>query len=60
MRPVTVARNYAETLFELGERSGQAELYGNLVDAVAGVVETTPAISDMLASPRVPKRPARR
>jgi F-type H+-transporting ATPase subunit delta len=55
VRPVTVARNYAETLFELGERSGQAELYGNLVDAVAGVVETTPAISDMLASPRVPK-----
>ena len=55
MRLVTVARNYAETLFELGERTGQAELFGNLIDAVAGVVETTPAVSDMLMSPRVPK-----
>jgi F-type H+-transporting ATPase subunit delta len=55
MRPVTVARNYAETLFELGERTGQAELYGNLIDAVAGVVETTPAVGDLLMSPRVPK-----
>jgi F-type H+-transporting ATPase subunit delta len=55
VRPVTVARNYAETLFELGEQTGKAELYGELIDAVAGVVETTPAIGDMLMSPRVPK-----
>jgi F-type H+-transporting ATPase subunit delta len=55
VRPVTVARNYAETLFELGEHTGKAELYGELIDAVAGVVETTPAIRDMLMSPRVPK-----
>ncbi len=55
MRPVTVARNYAETLFELGEPTGKAELYGELIDAVAGVIETTPAIRDMLMSPRVPK-----
>ncbi len=55
MRPVTIARNYAETLFELGERSGRAELYGALLDAVAGALETTPAIADMLMSPRVPK-----
>ena len=55
MRPVTVARNYAETLFELGERAGQAPLFGNLIDAVAGVVETTPAVGDLLMSPRVPK-----
>jgi len=55
VRPVTVARNYAETLFQLGEQTGKAELYGELIDAVAGVVETTPAIGDMLMSPRVPK-----
>ncbi len=55
MRSVTVARNYAETLFQLGEQTGKAELYGELIDAVAGVVETTPAIGDMLMSPRVPK-----
>lgn len=55
MRPVTVARNYAETLFQLGEQTGKAELYGELIDAVAGVIETTPAINDMLMSPRMPK-----
>jgi F-type H+-transporting ATPase subunit delta len=55
VRSVTIARNYAETLFELGERSGRAELYGELLDAVAGALETTPAIADMLMSPRVPK-----
>jgi len=55
VRSETVARNYAETLFELGERTGKTELYAGLIDAVAGVVETTPAIRDMLMSPRVPK-----
>jgi F-type H+-transporting ATPase subunit delta len=55
MRPVTVARNYAETLFALGEEQGQAELFGNWIDALAGVVETTPPLSDLLMSPRVPK-----
>jgi F-type H+-transporting ATPase subunit delta len=52
---VTVARNYAETLFELGEQAGKTEEYAELIDAVADVVETTPAIGDMLMSPRVPK-----
>lgn len=55
MRPVTIARNYAETLFELGERSGRAQAYGELLDAVAGALETTPGFADMLMSPRVPK-----
>jgi F-type H+-transporting ATPase subunit delta len=55
VRPVTIARNYAETLFELGERSGRAQTYGELLDAVAGALETTPGFADMLMSPRVPK-----
>jgi F-type H+-transporting ATPase subunit delta len=55
VRSVTIARNYAETLFELGERSGHAEQYGELLDAVAGALATTPAIANMLMSPRVPK-----
>jgi F0F1-type ATP synthase delta subunit len=55
VRSVTIARNYAETLYELGERSGRTEVYGELLDAVAGALETTPAIADMLMSPRVPK-----
>lgn len=55
MRSETIARNYAEALFTLGEQSGQTELYADLMDAVAGAVETSPDIQAMLMSPRVPK-----
>lgn len=55
MRPVTIARNYAEALFELGEQSGQATEFADLIDAVAGAVETAPAVQMVLVSPRVPK-----
>jgi F-type H+-transporting ATPase subunit delta len=51
----TIARNYAEALFELGERSGHTDGYAELVDAVAGAVETTPEVQSVLMSPRVPK-----
>ena len=55
MSSVTIARNYAEALFELGERGGQTQLFAELIDAVAGAVETTPQIQGVLMSPRVPK-----
>ena len=55
MRSETIARNYAETLFDLGERSGQTARYAELMDALAGAVETTPAVQGVLMSPRVPK-----
>lgn len=55
MRSVTIARNYAEALFELGEKSGQAERYAELMDAVAAAIETTPQVQAVLMSPRVPK-----
>jgi F-type H+-transporting ATPase subunit delta len=55
MRPVTIARNYAEALFALGERSGQTARYADLIDAVAAAVETTPKVQAVLMSPRVPK-----
>ena len=55
MRDETIARNYAEALFELGERSGQTQLYADLIDAVAAAVETTPQVQAVLMSPRVPK-----
>lgn len=55
MRSATIARNYAEALFELGERSGQTLRYADLVDAVAAVVETTPEVQAFLMSPRVSK-----
>jgi F-type H+-transporting ATPase subunit delta len=55
LRSVTIARNYAETLFELGERSGQTAHYADLIDAVAAAVETSPVVQGVLMSPRVPK-----
>jgi F-type H+-transporting ATPase subunit delta len=52
---VTIARNYAEALFDLGEGSGQTQRYADLIDAVAAAVETTPQVQAALMSPRVPK-----
>jgi F-type H+-transporting ATPase subunit delta len=50
-----VARNYAEALFQLGERSGNTERYVDLIDAVAAALETTPRLQAVLMSPRVSK-----
>ena len=55
MRSETIARNYAEALLDLGERSGQTARYAELMDALAGAVESTPALQAVLMSPRVPK-----
>ena len=55
MRSATIARNYAEALFEAGERSGRAARYAELIDAVAAVVETTEQVQTVLVSPRIPK-----
>jgi F-type H+-transporting ATPase subunit delta len=55
VRATTIARNYAEALFELGERGGQTERYADLIDAVAAAVETAPEVQGVLMSPRVPK-----
>jgi F-type H+-transporting ATPase subunit delta len=55
VRATTIARNYAEALFELGERSGNTDRYAELIDGLAGAVETTPEVQGVLMSPRVPK-----
>jgi F-type H+-transporting ATPase subunit delta len=52
---VTVARNYAEVLFDLGERSGQTDRYYDLIDATAAAVEQSPQIEAVMMSPRIPK-----
>jgi len=54
MRQVTIARNYAEALFELAERGGGAEQWSDLVDATAAAL-STPSIEAVLMSPRVTK-----
>jgi F-type H+-transporting ATPase subunit delta len=55
LRTETIARNYAETLFELGEQSGNTERYVDLIDAVAAAIEQSPRIQAILMSPKVPK-----
>ena len=49
MRNLTVARNYAQALFALGDE------FGELSDAVAGAVEADERIRTALESPRVSK-----
>jgi F-type H+-transporting ATPase subunit delta len=55
LRTETVARNYAEALFELAAAAGQPDRYADLIDAVAAAVETIPKVKAVLMSPRIPK-----
>jgi F-type H+-transporting ATPase subunit delta len=55
LRPVTIARNYAEALFELAEKSGRTEEYAGLIDAVAAAVAAAPSVEAVLMSPKVTK-----
>lgn len=49
MKSVTVARNYAEALFALGDE------YGEQLDGVAGAIQADARIATVLESPRVSK-----
>lgn len=55
MRAVSIALNYAEALFDLAEKKGAAEEYGEWLEGVAGAVSTSPDIEAVLMSPRVTK-----
>lgn len=55
MRTETVALNYAEALFQLGEGSGRTAEYADLLDALAGAITTSPLVEAVLASPKVTK-----
>ncbi len=55
MREITIARNYAQALFELGERHDETERYADLMEGLAGAIEHVPAVGVALESPRVPK-----
>ena len=56
MRNATVARNYAEALLVVAERSGEMERYGDLIAGVAGAIRADQRIALVLESPRVPKQ----
>ncbi len=57
MKNTTIARNYAEALLLAAEAGdgGAVELYGRLLDAVAGAVQADERIAVALDSPRVAK-----
>jgi len=53
VRETTVARSYAEALFELGRRHDQLEVYADALDVVTGLLDTQPTIRTFLESPTV-------
>ena len=57
MKSTTIARNYAEALLLAAEAGGKGavELYGRLIDAVAGALQADERIAVALDSPRVAK-----
>ena len=57
MRTATIAKNYAQALFELAERAGgdRAEAYAGLIEALAAAVHASPRVEAVLMSPKVTK-----
>ena len=55
MKQTTIARNYAEALLAAGEAGGWVDVFGRLLDAVAGAVAADHTIAIVLESPRVAK-----
>ncbi len=55
MREPTIARNYADALFTLGERTGDTEHFADLIEGLASAIAVEPDIRAVLDSPRIPK-----
>lgn len=53
MRDETVARSYAETLFELASRHDAREAYGESMELVASLLEENPKVRMFLETPRI-------
>ncbi len=53
MRDETVAKNYAETLFELARRNDGVESYGQAIATIAGVIDDDPKFRMFLETPRI-------
>jgi len=51
-----IARNYAEALLAIALPENAVERYGELLDALGGVVDTDPVVKGVLMSPRVTKQ----
>jgi F-type H+-transporting ATPase subunit delta len=55
LRSESIALNYAEALFALGQKSGREAEYADRLDALAGAVATSPLVHAVLMSPKVTK-----
>lgn len=53
MRDETVARSYAETLFELARRNDVLDEYGEAIHTVARLLEDEPGFRHFLETPRI-------
>jgi len=53
MRPATIARNYAEALFELAKRAGDLGGHGALIQGVADAVRRDSKLRAFLETPRI-------
>lgn len=53
MRDETVARNYAEALFEIANRDDQLEAYGDAMETVARILAENPTARLFLETPRI-------
>jgi F-type H+-transporting ATPase subunit delta len=52
VRPISIARNYADTLFELASTANAIEPWGELIDVTSAAM-LAPSIEVVLMSPRV-------
>src|SRR5262249_34107718 len=53
MREPTIARNYAETLLELAQKTGDLRGWGEMIDRIADAMENDRRLRVFLESPRV-------
>ena len=53
MRDETVARNYAETLFELAVKRDSVETFQDGISAVAQLISENPGVREFLETPRI-------
>ena len=55
MREPTIARNYAQALFQAAEPGNQTERFAAVLEALVGAIEADERVRQALDSPRVPK-----
>jgi F-type H+-transporting ATPase subunit delta len=53
VRDTTVARNYAEALFAIGEKSGKHEVFASELNSIGAMITADPSIDAFLRTPNV-------